>query len=247
MGSIIHFPSSEPKLEEVELSFSRIPQGTELTIALLSDLHIRGSTNLKSVFSKIETLSPSLLFLLGDYFYIPYKSKVEEFTTFLSRVNPPLGKFAILGNGDDEEVFIKIFSKANVCLLNDSYFLFNIGTARILLIGINYQTTDISSFLSSLPSADLSILLSHKPDVILSPRVCGKIDLVVSGHTHGGQIRLPFLGAIFTKSRLPRRYAQGLSNIFDTYLYVSRGIGMSKIPIRFLCPPEITLLHIKGV
>jgi predicted MPP superfamily phosphohydrolase len=151
-----------------------------------------------------------------------------------------------LGNGDEEELFLSIFSKAGVRLLNNGYFLVNMESSKILLVGVDFEAEGITNLLSSLPPSDLSILLSHRPDVILSPGDWRKIDLVLSGHTHGGQIRFPFIGPLFTKSRLPRRYSQGLSSFGHLHLYVSRGIGETKIPIRFLCPPEITLLKIKG-
>jgi predicted MPP superfamily phosphohydrolase len=246
MPSLVHFPSSEPELEEVEITFPKLPHNTILSAVLVSDLHMRSSTNLPSILAKLEKISPSLLFLLGDNFNKLTRKTVREFIDFLASLNPPLGKFAILGNRDEEEPFLFIFKKAGVHLLNNNYFLVNKESLRILLVGVSFKAENLSQLLTSLPSSDLSILLSHKPDVILSPGDWRKIDIVLSGHTHGGQIRFPWLGPLFTKSKLPRRYSQGLSSFGHLYLYVSRGIGMTKIPIRFLCPPEITLLKIRG-
>jgi predicted MPP superfamily phosphohydrolase len=246
MSSFLHFPSSEPRLEEVEIVFPKLPNNIIISAVLISDLHIRSSTNLPSIFSKVEKLSPSFLFLLGDNFAKMKIQKVREFIYLLAYLNPPLGKFAILGNGDEEELFRPIFNKAGVHLLNNEYRLVNKGSLQILLAGVDFQAKNISQLLTSLPYSDLSILLSHRPDIILSPGDWRKIDLVLSGHTHGGQFRFPFFGPLFTKSKLPRKYSQGLFSFQHLYLYVSRGIGMTRIPIRFLCPPEITLLKIKG-
>ena len=246
MSSLFHFPSSEPRLEEVEIIFSKLPNNTIISAVLISDLHIRSSTNLPTIFSKVEKLSPSFLFLLGDNFTKIMIKKVREFIKLLTSLNPPLGKFAILGNGDEEELFLSIFNKAGVHLLNNEYCLIKEGSLRILLAGVDYEAKNIPQLLASLPSSDISILLSHRPDVILSPGEWRKIDLVLSGHTHGGQIRFPLLGPLFTKSKLPRKYSQGLFSFGHLHLYVSRGIGMTKIPIRFLCSPEITLLKIWG-
>jgi hypothetical protein len=246
MSFFFHFPSSEPELEEVEIAFPKIPNNIIISAVLISDLHIRSSTNLPAIFSEVEKLSPSFLFLLGDNFAKMKIQKVREFIYLLAYLNPPLGKFAILGNGDEEELFLSIFNKAGVHLLNNEYCLVSGSSSRILLVGVDFEAKNISQLLASLPSSDLSILLSHRPDVILSPGDWRKIDLVLSGHTHGGQLRFPFFGPLFTKSKLPRRYSQGLFSFRYFYLYVSRGIGMTRIPIRFLCPPEITLLKIKG-
>jgi predicted MPP superfamily phosphohydrolase len=246
MSSFFHFPSSEPRLEEVEIAFPKLPNNIIISAVLISDLHIRSSTNLPAIFSKVEELSPSFLFLLGDNFTKMTIKRVREFINLLTSLNPPLGKFAILGNGDEEELFLSIFNKAGVHLLNNEYCLVNESSLRILLVGVDFEAKNISQLLASLPSSDLSILLSHRPDVILSPGDWRKTDLVLSGHTHGGQLRFPFFGPLFTKSKLPRRYSQGLFSFGHFHLYVSRGIGMTKIPIRFLCPPEITLLKIKG-
>ena len=246
MSSLVHFPSSEPVLEEVDIVCPKLPNNILISAVLISDLHIRSLTNLPAIFSKGEKLSPSFIFLLGDNFTQMTIKKVKEFINLLRSLNPPLGKFAVLGNGDEEELFLSIFSKAGVRLLNNEYFLVNMKSLKILLVGIDFEAEGITNLLSSLPPSDLSILLSHRPDVILSPGDWRKIDLVLSGHTHGGQIRFPFIGPLFTKSRLPRKYSQGLSSFGHLHLYVSRGIGETKIPIRFLCPPEITLLKIKG-
>jgi len=243
-GGLVCFPQSKPHLEEVDLYFP-LPGNHNLSIALLSDLHIRNSTNLGLIFSMVDGLAPSLLFLLGDYFLTYKKSKVEEFFHLLSQINPPLGKYAVLGNRDANEFLPYLFERAGTILLRNEYVNPKEGSLNLVISGVDYGITNIHSLLNSLPSANLSILLSHTPDIIFSPGNWRKVDLVVSGHTHGGQIRIPFLGAIFTKSRLPRRYASGLSRLPGLYLYVSRGVGVTKIPLRFACPSEITLLRIR--
>lgn len=244
-NQLVCFPHSKPQVEEVELYFPFLSPNNNLSVVLLSDLHIRNSTKLNEVLTIVEELSPSLLLLLGDYFLNYNKRKVEEFFSLLSRINPPLGKFAVLGNREKKGFYPPLFGKAGTILLRNEYIRLKSDSNLLLLIGVDYDTEDISSLLSSLPPADLSILLSHTPDVVLSRGDWSKVDIVVSGHTHGGQIRFPLIGAVFTKSRLPRRYASGLFCLPGLYLYVSRGIGVSKIPLRFACPPEITLLRIK--
>ncbi|MGQ9667156.1 MAG: metallophosphoesterase, partial [Anaerolineae bacterium] len=92
---------------------------------------------------------------------------------------------------------------------------------------------------------DLCLLLAHSPDQVREAEGRG-VDLMLAGHTHGGQVRLPLLGAVVTGTRLGPRYAAGLFRWGDTWMYVTRGIGTRGLPIRFLCPPEITLLVLEA-
>ncbi|MBC7328332.1 metallophosphoesterase [bacterium] len=246
MSPLIHFPNSKPVVEEINLSLHSLPKDKNLHIVLLSDLHIRKNTNLESIFSITKSLSPTLLFLLGDYFYSYKRQKVMEFFHHLRKINPPLGKFAVLGNRDYAEFLPPLFKSAGIYLLKDSFVPLRYNSLTLTIGGIDFATKNIANFLSSLPKADLTILLSHKPDVIFSPGEWHKVQLVVSGHTHGGQIRLPLLGAIFTKSKLPNKYSSGLIEFPGLKLYITRGIGMSKFPLRFACPSEITSLKIKS-
>lgn len=243
---LICLPHHKPWVEEIDVVHPFLPPAKNLSIVLLSDLHIRKNTKLREIFSIVEKLSPDLLFLLGDYFFTKKKEKFEEFFALLSMINPPLGKFAVVGNREKTEFLTYPFKKTGTVFLRNEYIILKNDHLTIVISGVDYETTDVSPLLHSLPSADLSILLSHSPDVLLKPGDWRKIHLVVSGHTHGGQIRLPLIGAIFTKSKLPLRYASGLFPLPGLYLYVSRGIGMSKLPLRINCPPEITFLKIKS-
>ncbi|NIS70167.1 MAG: hypothetical protein GTO12_14865 [Proteobacteria bacterium] len=97
---------------------------------------------------------------------------------------------------------------------------------------------------TSLPEAHFNILLAHAPDIIKNVAT-ERVELVVAGHTHGGQVRLPFIGALYARTSLGREFAAGLFEFSGTALYVTRGIGTSFIPFRFLCRPEITVFHLK--
>jgi predicted MPP superfamily phosphohydrolase len=96
------------------------------------------------------------------------------------------------------------------------------------------------------PSADHRIIISHAPDFVDALPVT--VDLVLAGHTHGGQVVVPLFGPPHTASRLPRRYAGGLHEFRGTPVHVSRGVGMERgfeIPVRFLCPPEIGIIDLQ--
>ncbi|MBC7262835.1 MAG: hypothetical protein H5T64_00580 [Chloroflexi bacterium] len=96
----------------------------------------------------------------------------------------------------------------------------------------------------SVPLDEMLIVLAHSPDFVQEAGV-EKVDLMLSGHTHGGQVRLPFLGAFHVPSSLGPQYSQGLFRFGETQLYVNRGLGWTGIPVRFLCQPEITLITLR--
>jgi predicted MPP superfamily phosphohydrolase len=96
-----------------------------------------------------------------------------------------------------------------------------------------------------LPEGDAAILLAHEPDFADSSAGTGKFDLQLSGHTHGGQVVLPFFGPPVLP-HLGSKYPSGLYRIGDMYQYTNRGVGMAKLPIRINCPPEITIFQLKS-
>jgi predicted MPP superfamily phosphohydrolase len=104
----------------------------------------------------------------------------------------------------------------------------------------------LGRLLSKGPGADHRIVISHSPDFVDAMPV--GVDLVLAGHTHGGQVVMPFFGPVVTASRLPRLFAGGLHDFRGTPLHVSRGVGMERgfsPPVRFLCPPEICVLDLR--
>ncbi|NLS79233.1 MAG: metallophosphoesterase [Chloroflexi bacterium] len=108
--------------------------------------------------------------------------------------------------------------------------------------GVNQGQLQIA--LEGAPEDAVTILLAHSPDII--SEVSGmKVDLALSGHTHGGQVRLPILGPLYINTTLGRRYNQGLFRFADSWLYVNRGVGTRGLPIRFLCPPELTIISLE--
>jgi predicted MPP superfamily phosphohydrolase len=121
-----------------------------------------------------------------------------------------------------------------------------IGQMRWQITGLDdpYLRREDRSLLVRSSSAEFALCVVHDPAPYADIARAG-FDLVVSGHTHGGQVRLPFLGAVVTNSELPRRYARGLHRIDRTWLFVSPGLGTGKYaPFRFLCPPEASILEL---
>lgn len=225
-----------------------------IKVVQISDTQIGSfySTNkLKKVANKVNALNPDILVFTGDL--IDYSNKnpdVDEITKILSSMNAKLGKFSVFGNHDYmyelPRYYRQIMRNSNFHLLvnenkkiklEDNKYINILGVDEILNGNPNIQDlerkTDYNSF---------NLLLAHEPDLVdmLSKDT---MNLVLSGHSHGGQIRLPFKGALVTPP-YGRKYTKGFYDIKGNHLYVSSGLGSTKLPFRFFNVPEIVEFNI---
>jgi len=155
--------------------------------------------------------------------------------------------FAVLGNHDTELVK-NYLTASGIRVLDNEHEKIFLGKDYIYLIGVDDPWTgrdDLARAMEGTEKDGLKILLAHSPDII-DKAAKQKIDLVLVGHTHGGQVNIPFLGELIQSLlKYGQQYTKGLFKIDSTYLYVNRGIGTSVFPIRFNCPPEITLIELR--
>jgi predicted MPP superfamily phosphohydrolase len=201
---------------------------------------------------------PDLIVLTGDHVQNDLGRPTEEqaardFRSLMERMGfaAPLGVFAV--NGDTGPECNAVFVGTSVqCLVDDTAVVSVPDIGRITITGLSTargrgrDPAWLGRLLSAEPDAQYRIVISHAPDFIDSlPR---PVDLVLAGHTHGGQVALPFVGPIRTGTRLPRRFAGDLHDFEGTPLHVSRGVGIERaftIPVRFLCPPEVCVLDLR--
>jgi len=201
---------------------------------------------------------PDLIVLTGDYVQDALGEPTElqaasDLRALMARLRftAPLGVFATEGDvGPACEV---VFGGAPVrCLKDQSARVELPGGGTLSITGLTRgrgrerDPKVLGRLLDAAPEADYRIVISHAPDFIEALPV--NVDLVLAGHTHGGQVVIPFFGPPRTAIRLPRRYAGGLNDYRGTPIHVSRGVGMERgfdIPIRFLCPPEIGVLDLE--
>jgi predicted MPP superfamily phosphohydrolase len=200
---------------------------------------------------------PDLIVLTGDYVQNELGRRTEERAAFdlrvlMSRVgfNAPLGVFAT--NGDAGPPCRDVFAGTAVrCLVDESASVALPGGGTMSITGLSRsrgrerRPEALGELLGAVPRADVRVVISHAPDFV--DALPEPVDLVLAGHTHGGQVVLPFFGPPHTASRLPRLYAGGLHDYAGTPLHVSRGVGMERgfaPPLRFLCPPEICVLDV---
>jgi predicted MPP superfamily phosphohydrolase len=222
-------------------------------ICQITDVHhssVVGLEYIKSVVEEANRLRPDLVVLTGDYIDTG-KKYMAPCLEALAGAKAKYGTIAILGNhdyftgkGHGEEVM----ASNKIPLLQNSHLLIESKGSALCVAGVAdllEGTPDASVALKGVDPAIPRILLSHHPDYAEALPKGERVDLVISGHTHGGQVRLPFGHAPVVPSSYGQKYSGGLVRLDSgTQVYVSRGIGVSMIPVRFNCPPELALIKL---
>ncbi len=240
------------RIHRAALQVPRLPppfSGT--TLALLADVHHGPFTGIEYVQGLVQltnALSPDIVMLAGDYVHRDGQY-IEPCFKALANLKSPLGVFGVLGNHDHwhgaRETSRAMRAGAIVEMTNSGVWIERDG-ARLRLSGVDdlwEGAQDLDRALADTRQSETAILLSHNPDfaeTITDPRV----GLVLSGHTHGGQVVLPFVGAPRVPSRYGQKYLHGLVKTPHTQVFITRGLGTVTPPLRFCCRPEITLITI---
>lgn len=236
------------------------PGSPPLRLLHITDLHIeRLTAREEQVVELAKKAKPDVIVITGDFVNLSYNRDPEthrQVWQLLRRLKAPYGVYATLGSPtvDLRETVVPIFDDLPVQLLRQECVLADVGHGRtITLIGLDcthHIPTDearLAQMMAQSPANSPQVLLYHSPE--LAPQaVQHGIDLYLCGHTHGGQVRLPIIGPLLTSSQLGRRFVMGLYHYGRTHLYVSRGVGLEGLSaprVRFLCPPEITLVTIR--
>jgi uncharacterized protein len=239
----------EPKWIEVtrvEIETTKLKNAT-LRIVLFSDMHCENKPrNEQKLVEIVESLKPDVIVFTGDSLNTPKALPLLKET--LRHMNAPLGKFAVRGNFDSYFwKYIDLFSGTDFNeLVNESVKIKKDGDT-FSLTGFKVPCPqDFQTVLRNVLAENYNIMLYHYSDLAESLQGLN-VDLYLSGHTHGGQVRLPFYGALVTLSRFGKKYEMGIYDINEMKLYVNRGIGLENTPapkVRFLCRPEITVFDI---
>ena len=218
--------------------------GASIRIVQISDLHAEPKERAQArVVELIREAKPDLICFTGDAVNGLYFAGFHRFVSQLQEIAPVYG---VRGNWDHPEDSGVLYGPFPQSLLNGNAQELTIKGQKIVLGGMHAdELASIAPRFASDPSA-FKVFLYHYPDAITAVKAAG-IDLYLSGHTHGGQVRLPFYGALVTFSRYDKKYEAGLYHESDTYMYVNRGIGMEggRAPrVRFLDRPEVTVIDI---
>ncbi len=202
---------------------------------------------------------PDIIFLAGDVCQADpseCERQIPAFRELHASMSAPAGVYCVLGNLDRMSWVKRAIEGTRVRLLYNEIVTVAVKDRRFLIAGLNgaYLGRTEEAVMQRLEQTggpgDIRIILSHRPDAVLRLSPQSSVDLVVSGHTHGGQVRLPWIGAMAESSDIPRRAAGGgLCKINGHPLYVNRGVGMergSAPQVRFLCPPTVSIIDLTG-
>lgn len=234
------------EVKTVNISSEKL-KNTNLRILQISDLHcdekIKNEDKLTAI---VNSLKPDIIVFTGDA--IDTASGLPLFQNTLKRLQANIGKFAVKGNIDvwywDS---IDLFKDTGFNLLNNTSAKIVKNGETFFISGLTYEDFALwPKILKDIPDNSYSIFLCHTPDLIETLKGVN-VDLYLAGHTHGGQIALPYYGAIVTFSKYGKKYAAGKFKVGNTILYVNKGIGTEGrflIRMRFFCKPEITLFNI---
>lgn len=216
-------------------------------IVHLSDFHLYPYTKIELIQQAITlagNLQPDLVVFTGDY-VLDTADSIFELAPVLATLNPTYGHWAILGNHDlwtNAAVVRAGLEKAGIPVLVNEGVSIGVGQDLLYVAGIDDGWSgrpDLSAALANWPADAPVVLLAHEPDLADAFALDGRISLQLSGHSHGGQVRLPGLGAPILP-HLGKKYDRGLQRVSQTWLYTNRGLGVINPPIRVNCPPEIT-------
>jgi len=247
-------------IETVHLKLPRLPHAfSGLRIAQISDIHMGSWMNLdrfQQVADLILAQEPDLLLITGDFlfghnFNEASRGDLNDLITVLSPLAATLPSFAVLGNHDywtNSEAVREMLRACQITELTNTVFTLTRGSENLHLCGVddvwegNVRLEDV---LNQLTDDSAAILLAHEPDFADTSAATGRFDLQVSGHSHGGQVVIPFYGPPILPY-LGEKYPSGLYKIGDMFQYTNRGVGMHRLAIRFNCPPEITVFVLEG-
>lgn len=240
-------------VESLSIPIAALPSALDgLRVVCLSDFHLHPFTQIDLIEDAVQIsnkLSPDLVCLLGDYVFEEARS-IWELAPVLAELHAPAGIFAILGNHDlwtDAEVVRSGLRSSGIPVLENEHVQLDLGGSTLILAGLEDGWSgdpDLERALSGVNPHHPVVLMMHEPDFADTLCLDSRVSIQLSGHSHGGQVRIPGLGAPFLP-RYGEKYDQGLYNVMGKWLYTTRGVGVIGPPARFNCRPEITLITLR--
>ncbi len=256
-GWAFYFEPSSFRINEERINVTKWPaECNGKRVAVLADLHVgsphKGLDSLRDLVKKVNAAKPDLVVLPGDFviqgvvggsFVSP-----ESAGRALGKLIAPMGVFAVLGNHDwwlGANRVERALAKHNITMLEDASQKITAGDCQLRLVGITdlwEGPHDVKKAMAEVQPNESILAFTHNPDIF--PALPQNIALTIAGHTHGGQVCFPLVGCPIVPSEFGQRYTRGHIVENNQHLYVSSGVGTSILPVRFLVPPEVTILEI---
>ena len=240
----------EPRMLEVNHIAIKDEQLKGIKIVFASDFHIKPyqKKKLDRIVTLINSQNPDIVLSVGDFVAGHFHHSaldINDIAQSLSKIKSKYGFYTTLGNHDGwygTETVKNALFKNNITVLSNENVSIKFNNKTLYISGVEDLMTgrpDINKALEN--TKNPVILLTHTPDIF--PQVPKHVNLTLAGHTHGGQVRLPFIGAIFTASDYGEKYIKGYIEEDTKKMFVTRGIGVSILPFRFNCVPEINVIE----
>jgi predicted MPP superfamily phosphohydrolase len=232
-----------------DLPVSGLPPALDgIRVGLITDIHHSASVSADDVTQAVEMLraaTPDLIVLGGDYVTFGNRDYVEPVAELLAPLaHAPLGSFAVLGNHDNDREMAAALTRRQFAVLRDEHTRLMVRNEPLDLVGIRFWTRRIAHITQVLKGAGPNtILLAHDPRRLTQAAELN-VPLVLSGHTHGGQVVLPGLTSA-VKQDFP--ILSGFMRATNTSLFVSRGVGTVYVPVRVNCPPDVSVLTLRSL
>jgi predicted MPP superfamily phosphohydrolase len=249
------------RVSRQSLQSSKLGPGTRLRLLHLGDLHLERTTARERQLNRlIDELRPDVIVFTGDFLCLSRVHDPDSWADVRALIggwHAPMGVFVVTGSPpvDEPDVVAQLLAgMSNLRCLHDDRIALGPDELQIDLLGMDcshqphVDGPKLERLVAAGPASRFTLLLYHSPDLAPVAAQLG-VDLVLSGHTHGGQVRLPWFGALYTSSLYGKRFEAGRYALGGSTLYVSRGIGMEgkgAPRVRCLCPPEIVLWEIAG-
>ncbi len=241
------------EITQTEVTLPDLPLAYDgYRILHISDIHGGSRLALASAADRLaiaKSLAPDLIVFTGDL-----ASRAEHVTKVadaLGRLRARDGLVAVLGNHDHwigEDKVANALAKVGFTVLGNEHLMLTQNGNSVYLVGVKDPTylrqDDLPAALRGVPEQATVIILSHSPDIVLNP-LASRSALILSGHTHGGQMVFPWIGPLYAPTRLGRRRMSGLQTVEGRLLYINRGLGEVFPPMRLNCPPELAMITLR--
>ena len=261
LGVALYEPR-EVKIVHLEIRLRRLPTDFDgLRLVQLSDIHFNSymtQEHLRAIVEITNAQGPDLAVLTGDYvtqashntFPDKHAENAWPCAEVLRGIRAPLGRVAVLGNHDcatNPHIVAGAMSANNIQVLRNQSIPLERNGKRLWLVGVDdvverYARAELA--LKGVPSDECVLAVVHEPDFADEMRKYS-VDFQISGHSHGGQIRFPVVGALYLPE-LAKKYPMGYYRFGSFQLYTNRGIGVIDLPLRFMCPPEVTVFTLRS-